>query len=531
MRSSLLTLVGVAAPLAAASAVRPRYRPAANAVAAAAEPLITTAPIIPQKLLHRQAAAAPAFPSCARACIDKALTDDTTCTASDYSCGCQYTNAFAIQSDAWSSLEQMCLTYITEAFTVAYTVPTVPGVVVTTTVGGRVTTTVVALVTPTTTTGNLDTATVTVGSGSSGSGSDSGSGSGSGSDSGSGSSAGSSSGSSSSSSSSKESHSLSKGAIVGIAVGAAGGAIIVCAILFLIYRCTKRNNSKSAALGAASGPEKPSEAGSGAAAIPPTPSPVNGGPPGNAADVSPISAVAVPATGAAAAAAATTAVTVPDPVPSSAPAYGSELDGKPTTTTTNPSVSPAGVQPAMAPNTLPQLYDQNGVPLDAATSAAIWQQQQLYAQQQYAAQYAAAQQQQPYIVQGYSIAPGQAPQLQSVAAPAGYAAAHPSLPLPGVIYQEAPADLPQSHYPQELSTVPVGSDVAAFPDTHYSSAVPPPAVGPSAALPVASSPAPVDTTTPTSPRPAADTALSPSTPQIAPVELLSHNKVTPPSAQ
>lgn len=59
-------------------------------------------------------------------------------------------------------------------------------------------------------------------------------------------SSGGSSGSSDGASGKSKSLGLSKGAIAGIAIGAAGGAIILCAILFLIYRCVRKRPTYAA---------------------------------------------------------------------------------------------------------------------------------------------------------------------------------------------------------------------------------------------------------------------------------------------
>ncbi|ERS96689.1 hypothetical protein HMPREF1624_06898 [Sporothrix schenckii ATCC 58251] len=489
MHRSLLVLAGLVPSLCGASVLRPRDRQAGVPDdGAPAPPRITTAPVVHVRGLPGilrgihdvdRRAAADSVPACAAPCIESALTDDTTCSAHDLACGCKYQNAVAIETaasscvesacgylgafSAWVTLESICATYAyTDAFTNGYTVPGGTATVAKTNGGG-------ATKTAPGGSGAGATTTVTAGAGSSGSGSASGSGSG-----------------SDTGSVSSSSNGLSKGAIAGIAVGAAVGAIALCAVLFLVYRYTKRNNALSADGAAAATTSAPSH-------------PPAGGPSGNGsatnANAGPLGAAAVPVSGATAAVAA------------AIPAGQNELDGKSsavvstvgsTPTPPRPSASPSSPAsvPTVGQTPTPQLYDQNGVPLDAAAVAA-WQQQQQqqqqHQQQQYAQQYAQQHPQygaaaaQPYLVQGYSIAPGQAPQPQTVVAPAGYAAAHPSLPVPGVVYQEAPAGIPQAQYPHELPGQGAGAGAAdmASPVPQH---VVPVAVGPSAALPVAAAP-------------------------------------------
>ncbi|KIH89305.1 hypothetical protein SPBR_07181 [Sporothrix brasiliensis 5110] len=446
MHRSLLALAGLVPSLCGASVVRPRDRPAGVPdVGAPVSPRITTAPVahvrgLPGLLrgIHDvdRRAAADSVPACAAPCIESALTDDTTCSAHDVACACEYQNAVAIETaalscvesacgylgafSAWVTLESICATYAyTDAFTNAYTVPGGKATVAKTNGDGATKTAP----------GGSDagaTTTVTAGAGSSGSGSGSGSASGSDTD-----------------SVSSSSNGLSKGAIAGIA----------------------RNNPLSADGAAA--------ATTSALSHPPAGGPSGKGSAANASD-GPLRAAAVPVSG------ATAAVAV------ALPAVQNELDGKSsavvstvgsTLTPPAPSASPASpASPASVPTVgqtpTPQLYDQSGVPLDAAAQ---------YAQQH--PQYGAAAAP-PYIVQGYSIAPGQAPQPQTVVAPAGYAAAHPSLPVTGVVYQEAPAGIPQAQYPHEPPGQGAGADAAdvASPVPQH---VVPVAVGPSAALPVA----------------------------------------------
>ncbi|KJR81396.1 uncharacterized protein SPSK_01132 [Sporothrix schenckii 1099-18] len=482
MHRSLLVLAGLVPSLCGASVLRPRDRQAGVPDdGAPAPPRITTAPVVHVRGLPGilrgihdvdRRAAADSVPACAAPCIESALTDDTTCSAHDLACGCKYQNAVAIETaasscvesacgylgafSAWVTLESICATYAyTDAFTNGYTVPGGTATVTKTNGGG-------ATKTAPGGSGAGATTTVTAGAGSSGSGSGSGSGSASGSG-------------SNMDSVSSSSNGLSKGAIAGIAVGAAVGAIALCAVLFLVYRYTKRNNALSADGAAAATTSAPSH--------PPASGPSGNGSAANSS-ASPLRAAAVPVSG------ATAAVAV------ALPAGQNELDGKSsavvstvgsTPTPPRPSASPSSPAsvPTVGQTPTPQLYDQNGVPLDAA-AVAVWQQQysQQYAQQH--PQYGAAAAQ-PYLVQGYSITPGQAPQPQTVVAPAGYAAAHPSLPVPGVVYQEAPAGIPQAQYPHELPGQGAGAGAAdmASPVPQH---VVPVAVGPSAALPVAAAP-------------------------------------------
>ncbi|CAK7265988.1 hypothetical protein SEPCBS57363_001868 [Sporothrix epigloea] len=362
MRSYIVALFSAAAQLAAASAVS-SHLPLQAAAAAALDPLITTAPIPPQELVYRRT-------------ID----------------------------NAWSSLDEICLTYQdTQLYTEVFTIPTVE-------LSNTVVRSATVPIAKISTSVSDPVSTVTVGSSGSSSGSPTG-----------GSGPGSSSGGSSGSSSPKskgESKAISKTAIIGIAVGSAGGAILLCAIIFVVYRCTKRSNKNDAA-------------------ISPMTSVPGGGPPGNVAGTD-ATAAAIGAS------VATTA----------SPTHGSELEGKFTGYT---SVSPQAPPTNLPEGTdsihesvplLPQLYDQNGVPLDAATSAAIWQrQQQQQLQLQYAAQYAAAQQQQQSNVADY------------IATQSGH-------PATNVIYHEVPGESTQTHYPQELSTTPASGNVTYLPATH-----------------------------------------------------------------
>lgn len=115
-----ISLLALAAPFAnfvapaAASVVYPRYRGqqhggfGATPAAAAADPLITTPPVIPKELLLQRRSVSLSLPDCATSCIASAVTNDTDCEIDDYACGCQYSNAAIITSAATACVYTAC---------------------------------------------------------------------------------------------------------------------------------------------------------------------------------------------------------------------------------------------------------------------------------------------------------------------------------------------------------------------------------------------------------------------------------------
>ncbi|KAH8898134.1 hypothetical protein GQ53DRAFT_837122 [Thozetella sp. PMI_491] len=167
--------------------------------------------------------------TCATACIDSAVTKSTTCRLNDLACECQYLNIEIIYEAAYACLAQAC-GYLVAANVISAASEECLSINAGLTTftdfdtngGGYYTTdteqtTAVVVVTRTNAAGSVITSTAYVGSSTPGS--SGGSGNGGGGDSG-----------------------LSKTATIGIAVGSAGGAIILCALLFIIYKCcTKRD--------------------------------------------------------------------------------------------------------------------------------------------------------------------------------------------------------------------------------------------------------------------------------------------------
>ncbi|SPQ27125.1 f2245939-f2a3-44d7-be40-26852cd136cc [Thermothielavioides terrestris] len=358
-----------------------------------------------------QARSTTGFPvqSCAVACINSVVTKSTLCSLGDIACECQTENALIIEDGALACVFEACgpavgVAVLSEASdfcssvqagdfssdTTATTETADPGVVVVTrTSNGQPRTSTYFVLNPT---------------GSSG---DSGSGSGSG---------GSSSGTNGASgSTSSQSSSLSTGAIVGIAVGAAAGAIILCAIAFLIYRCSRRKPAYDAV--------PPAETAQAAAAAPPNApgaapavyvpgKPELDGKPGLApqqqplvtrtASPSPIDQSTVsrhPSIVSAGSPAPQYAVTDPNQPPGAAPPPSQHL---------YPTQPPlAGIPELQAARSHPQAWQQPSVPeMQAQNQTPAWQAQQHQQQRQQIQQ-----QQQPfppgYAVPGQGQGPGQ----------------------------------------------------------------------------------------------------------------------------
>lgn len=173
-----------------------------------------------------------------------------------------------------------------------------------------------------------------------------------------------------SSNSGSSSDSLSKGAIAGIAVGAAAGATVLCAIIFFIYRCTKRKQNQ------AYQPPQQVTGNVGGQLPPMSQAPVAAlvAVPGNKPELDGKSGVYTMS--------GASPASTPSPAPLSADANG--VSRNPSTVSAPSPAPPApGQVPSYYPNTVPEL--------------GTWDQQQQQ-QQQY-------QQQQSYQQQGY-VRPG-----------------------------------------------------------------------------------------------------------------------------
>ncbi|KAK3942333.1 hypothetical protein QBC46DRAFT_426806 [Diplogelasinospora grovesii] len=163
---------------------------------------------------------------CCTSCVEAAVTKSTTCSLGDHTCECQSANADLIYIGAygcvmncgvvvansyWTSATSVCAAVLAGTYT-SSTVNANADTTSTVTVDAS---TSVAVVTRTNAAGSVTVVTSTVVSSPTDSSSSGGSSSGGG--------------------------GLPSGAIAGIAVGAAGGAIILCAILFMIWRfCMKK---------------------------------------------------------------------------------------------------------------------------------------------------------------------------------------------------------------------------------------------------------------------------------------------------
>ncbi|KAJ9151756.1 hypothetical protein NKR23_g2944 [Pleurostoma richardsiae] len=180
--------------------------------------------------------------TCATACIASVVTKSTLCSLGDYDCECESSNTEIIEAEAYGCVMQACGVYVaaavwSEAADLCSSV--LAGDLSATGASDASTTLVtpssgegsVVVVTETAGDGLLTTSTVFV-SNPTGSSSES---------------SGEYSSSGSSSSGSSHKSSLSTGSIVGIAVGSAGGAILLCAVLFLIYKfCLRKQPAYNA---------------------------------------------------------------------------------------------------------------------------------------------------------------------------------------------------------------------------------------------------------------------------------------------
>ncbi len=189
------------------------------------------------RLGRRQADSTYTVPSCATSCILAAVTKSTTCKPGDHACECETSNAVLIYEGSNVCIDDSCGIQVAagQSFpdlssfrrrTLALPVTLRPDILSNLKIVCEDATAVAGQVSATAP-GGAETSTAIAGGSFVGS-------------------QGSSSGSSGSPPGSSSSSSLSTGTIVGIAVGSAGGAVLLCGLMFLIYRCT-RHNSRSAA--------------------------------------------------------------------------------------------------------------------------------------------------------------------------------------------------------------------------------------------------------------------------------------------